>query len=188
MQIAPESLFETPPRQEIAPGLWLEGLWHPPDDGSDGAPDDRSQAAPRWTRHRELRLVATAEAVPRPMALRLRFRVFGAGRGQPRRLTLTAPGRPAREVVIETERPVALRLLTPRPAPGAEAAIITLTLDRLESPLRLGRGTDARMLGLQVLEVRRPAEALRRRVRGLARRLLPAPLRRRIRRRPGRVR
>ncbi|MWD30213.1 hypothetical protein E0K89_022350 [Aquicoccus sp. SCR17] len=185
MQIAPESLFETPPRQEIAPGLWLEGLWHPPEDGSD---DGSQEATPRWTRHRDLRLVATAEAVPRPMALRLRFRVFGAGRGRTRRLALTAPGRPAREVVIETDRPVTLRLLTPRPAPGAEVAIITLTLDRLESPLRLGRGTDARMLGLQVLEVRRPAEALRRSLRGLARRLLPAPLRRRIRRRPGHAR
>ena len=148
MRVAPRCLFERPlTRVWLADGFLLGTGWHTAHD-------------PMWSRDRVATVLVDAARFPEPVPLVLSLRVFGASAEEPRTLLLDSPGTPEAEITVTTPRTVRVRMFTPHHAPGAAHTPVTLTLDRLTSPVQQGLSQDDRLLGLMVERIDPPVVSL----------------------------
>lgn len=128
-------------------GIWLDRNWH-------------LASGPTWSRDLSASLGIDPDVFPEPVPLVLELCVFGASPDQPRVLTLSSPGHADTHVTIRTSDPV--KLLTTTPVPGADGQrnVLSLTLDSITSPSRLGLSVDDRLLGVCILSAKADRDAV----------------------------
>ncbi len=148
MSVALRSIFDTMAAdQRLITGIGYASGWH-------------LASKSVWSRELTSQLIVEAGAYPEPTLLILKFSVFNATPSTPKTLRIHSPGHDPVVVTVADVTDHSVTLFTPRHRPGAPATPITFTIDRMESPYKLGQSTDERLLGMLIQDLSVAPEGL----------------------------
>lgn len=138
MTVADKSMFDAPlGRPPLLPGLRMGMNWH-------------FNSKPIWSNGPHSYLNFSRASFPTPKGVALNLSVFNAAPETPKELRIESPGHAPVSYLITTNEVCSVRVDSPVHADGALGTDITLILEDIDSPAKIGLSPDDRLLGVSI--------------------------------------
>ncbi|WP_343505035.1 MULTISPECIES: hypothetical protein [Roseobacteraceae] len=140
MTVSVKSIFDAPLKHTaLCDGVFLGECWH--------------QDIPIGWSCEEDSTIFFESHLPPGSLFALEYCLYNASEEAPKTLKVKSPGRKEVEHVVTSGQAHFIVIESPAHQPGARQTPLNLHVNKLDSPAKLGRSTDDRLLGLQLLSL-----------------------------------